>query len=57
MLAPLTRCLMVGLAQEDLWEDPHILRSLAAGHSAQFGVSALVEVGGWVETGQRVLVE
>ncbi|MDA8346483.1 MAG: hypothetical protein M0Z66_13520 [Thermaerobacter sp.] len=40
-----------------MWEDPHILRSLAAGHSAQFGVSALVEVGGWVETGQRVLVE
>lgn len=57
VLAPITRCLMVGLPQGDLPADPRILRSLASAHGAQCAASVCVEVGGWVETGDRILLD
>ncbi|HEU5139586.1 MAG TPA: MOSC N-terminal beta barrel domain-containing protein [Bacillales bacterium] len=54
VVAPLNRCVMVNMSQQELPKDDRILRTLAASHEATFGVFAKVEVGGHVELDQPV---
>jgi uncharacterized protein len=54
IVMPMTRCAMVGMAQDDLASDPRILRALAA-HSDMFlGVVAEVRTPGRVALGDEV---
>lgn len=50
------RCVMVGLAQTDLPDDPRILRSIAVNAGSHFGVYAEVLMPGTIKRGDCVTV-
>jgi uncharacterized protein YcbX len=51
---PLTRCVMVDLAQDHVPEHGRILKTLADRHGMSFGVWATVEAGGRISIGDTV---
>jgi uncharacterized protein len=53
---PLTRCVMIDLAQGHVPEDGRILKIVADHHDMTFGLCATVEVGGRVAVGDTLVV-
>ena len=56
VIRPLTRCVMIDMAQEDAGERHDLLRTLAARHGMTFGVFATVERPGRVAVGDACLL-
>ncbi|MCH7483886.1 MAG: MOSC domain-containing protein, partial [Chloroflexi bacterium] len=54
VMMPTIRCVVTTLAQDDLPNDPSVLRTAAAHNSANVGVYAAVEQGGTVRRGDPV---
>jgi uncharacterized protein len=57
VVAPLERCVMVNNQQEDLNQDPRVLRNLVANHSGILGVWAKVEQNGRINVGDEIIVQ
>jgi uncharacterized protein YcbX len=53
-MMPTIRCVVTTLAQDDLPNDPSVLKTAAQHNSANVGVYALVEQGGWVRRGDEL---
>jgi hypothetical protein len=56
VMMPTLRCLVTTLPQDDLPNEPDVLKTAAAHNNANVGVYALVEQGGWVRRGDAVRV-
>jgi uncharacterized protein YcbX len=54
VMAPTLRCIVTTLPQDDLPNEPDVLKTAAAHNNANVGVYALVEQGGWVRRGDEV---
>jgi uncharacterized protein YcbX len=54
VMMPTIRCVVTTLAQDDLPNDPSVLKTAAQHNSANVGVYALVEQGGWVRRGDEL---
>ena len=55
-MAPTLRCIVTTLPQDDLPNEPDVLKTAAAHNNGNVGVYALVEQGGWVRRGDEVRV-
>jgi uncharacterized protein YcbX len=56
VMMPTVRCVVTTVAQDDLPSEPDVLRTAAAHNSANVGVYAMVEQGGYVRRGDEVRV-
>ncbi len=54
VMMPTLRCIVTTLPQDDLPNEPDVLKTAAAHNNANVGVYALVEQGGWVRRGDEV---
>jgi uncharacterized protein len=57
VVAPLERCVMVNNQQEELKQDPRVLRNLVANHNGILGVWAKVEQNGKINVGDEIIVQ
>ena len=54
VMSPTIRCVVTTLAQDDLPYEPGVLKTAAQHNSANVGVYAMVEQGGFVRLGDEV---
>lgn len=57
VMMPTIRCVVTTVAQDDLPDEPDVLRTAAARNSSNVGVYAMVEQGGMVRRGDEVWIE